>query len=49
MLNLQEESSKIISILQEIEKDEKELENLFNKYIYLIKKIKIMMKKIILN
>ena len=37
MLNLQEESSKIISILQEIEKDEKELENLFNKYIYLIK------------
>ena len=37
LLNLQEESSKIISILQEIEKDEKELETLFHKYIYLIK------------
>ena len=37
ILNLQEESSKIISIIQEIDKDEKELENLFNKYIYLIR------------
>ena len=37
ILSLQEQSSKIINILQEIDEDEKELEQLFNKYIYLIK------------
>ena len=37
ILSLQDQSSKIINILQEIDEDEKELEQLFNKYIYLIK------------
>ena len=35
--SLQQQSSKIIGILQQIDNDEKELEQLFNKYIYLIK------------
>ena len=37
ILTLQDQSSKIIGILQQIDNDEKELEQLFNKYIYLIK------------
>ena len=35
--SLQDQSSKIIGVLQQIDNDEKELEQLFNKYIYLIK------------
>ena len=37
ILNLQNENEKIINILNQINKDEKEIEKLFNKFIYLVK------------
>ena len=37
ILNLQNENEKIINILNQINKDEKEIEKLFNKFIYLLK------------